>query len=148
MSVPSEASRRLYSKMSGLLDKEISVRLTNGRLYRGKLGGFDLSNLNLLLERAVDSDGRSWPLVFISGSSISEIILEEGSVFDAKEFAEFLITQGGIGRHLVKVYEDVNVVEIGKMIRVSSNGVEGSGPMAQKVHTLYLEYLRSKGVKV
>lgn len=148
MSVPSEASRRLYSKLSGLLDKEVSVRLSNGRVYKGKLGGLDFSNLNMILERAVDSDGRSWPMVFISGSSISEVILEEGSVFDAKEFAEYLATQGGIGRHLIKVYEDINVVEIGKMIRVSANGVEGSGPMAQKIHTLYLEYLRSKGVKV
>ncbi|MEM0340514.1 MAG: Lsm family RNA-binding protein [Acidilobaceae archaeon] len=148
MSIPSEASRRLYSKLSSLLDKEVSVKLTNGRLYKGKLGGLDFSNLNMILEKAVDSDGRTWPLVFISGTSISEVILEEGSVFDAKEFAEFLAVQGGIGRHLIKIYEDVNIVEIGKMIRVSANGIEGSGPMAQKIHTLYLEYLRSKGVRV
>jgi len=148
LAVAAEPSRRYTAKLNSLLDKSVMVRLNNGRYYRGKLGGFDLNTLNLVLEAAEDNEGRRWPVVFIGGSYVSEIILEEGSVFDAKEFAEFLVTHGGIGRHLVKVYEDINVVEVGRVIRVSESGVEGAGPMAQKVHTLYMEYLRSKGLKV
>lgn len=148
MAVAAEPSRRYTAKLNSLLDKSVLVRLNNGRYYRGKLGGFDISTLNLVLEAAEDNEGRRWPIVFIGGGYVSEIILEEGSVFDAKEFAEFLVNQGGIGRHLIKVYEDINVVEVGRVIRVSESGVEGAGPMAQKIHTLYMEYLRSKGLKV
>ena len=148
MAIAAESSRRYTAKFNSLLDKSVLVRLNNGRYYRGRLSGFDLNSMNLVLEVAEDNEGKRWPLVFIGGGYVSEIILEEGSVFDAKEFAEFLVNQGGIGRHLIKVYEDVNVVEVGRIIRVTGNGVEGTGPMAQKVHTIYMEYLRSKGLKV
>jgi small nuclear ribonucleoprotein (snRNP)-like protein len=148
MAIAAEPSRRYAAKLNSLLDKNVIVRLNNGRYYRGKLSGFDLNTLNLVLETAEDNEGRRWPVVFVGGSYVSEIILEEGSVFDAREFAEFLVNQGGIGRHLIKVYDDINVVEVGKVVRVTSSGVEGAGPMAQKIHTLYMEYLRSKGLKV
>ncbi|MCX8195737.1 MAG: Lsm family RNA-binding protein [Acidilobaceae archaeon] len=148
MAIATEPSRRFVAKLNSLLDKNVVVRLSDGRKYRGKLVGFDAGSLSMMLEAAEDSEGRRWPLVMIGGSALSEVVLEEGSVFDAKEFAEFLVTQGNVGRHLIKVYEDVNVVEVGKIVRVTDSGVEGTGPMAQKVHTLYMEYLRSKGVKV
>ncbi|MDM7275964.1 MAG: Lsm family RNA-binding protein [Thermoprotei archaeon] len=148
MAVAAEPSRRLVAKLNSLLEKSVVVKLSSGRYYRGKLGGFDTGSFNLVLEDAEDNEGKRWPIVFVGGGYVSEIILEEGSVFDAKEFADFLASQGGIGRHLIKVYEDINVVEVGKMIKISASGVEGSGPMAQKIHTLYMEYLRSKGLKV
>lgn len=148
MALASEPSRRLVAKLNNMLDKNIMVRLSSGKTYKGKLAGFDVNSLNMILEAAEDSEGNRWALVLISGNSISEVILEEGSVFDAKEFAEYLVTQGNIGRHLIKVYDDINVVEVGKIVRVTNSGVEGTGPMAQKVHTLFMEYLRSKGLKV
>lgn len=148
MTLAAEPSRRLVAKLNGMLDKNILVRLSSGKTYKGKLVGFDINNLNMVLEAVEDSEGNRWALVLIGGHSVSEVILEEGSVFDAKEFAEYLVTHGNIGRHLIKVYEDVNIVEVGKIVRVTASGVEGTGPMAQKVHTLFMEYLRSKGLRV
>jgi len=148
VALAAEPSRRFVAKLNSLLDKNVVVKLNNGRYYRGKLVGFDIATLNMALEGAEDNEGKKWPIVLVGGSYVSEIILEEGSVFDAKEFAEFLVAHGNIGRHLIKVYDDINVVEVGKVVRVTESGVEGTGPMAQKVHTLYMEYLRSKGLKV
>ncbi|MCS7106928.1 MAG: Lsm family RNA-binding protein [Acidilobaceae archaeon] len=148
LALATEPSRRFVAKLNSLLDKNVTVRLSSGRTYKGKLAGFDANSLSMVLESAEDSEGKKWPLVMIGGNALTEVVLEEGSVFDAKEFAEFLVNQGNVGRHLIKVYEDVNVVEVGKIVRVTDSGVEGTGPMAQKVHTLYMEYLRSKGVKV
>lgn len=148
MALAAEASRRFMARLNSLLDKAVAVTLADGRVYRGRLGGFDPSTMNLVIERAVDEEGREYPLVLIAGSSLREIALEEESVFDAKEFAEFLVKRGGIGGHLVKVHEDINVVEVARSVRVTGRGVEGAGALAQRIHTLFNEYLRQKGVRV
>ncbi|MEB3774359.1 MAG: Lsm family RNA-binding protein [Desulfurococcales archaeon] len=147
MALATEAARRFTSKLNTMLDKVVTVRLTTGRTYKGRLTGFDLNSLSLLLEGAEDSDGNKWPAVIIYGSGVSEILLEEEAVFVAREFAEYLARNGGIGWHLMKVYDDLNILEVAKNVRVTSDGVEGSGPLAQKIYTLYREYLRSKGVR-
>jgi len=145
MALATEAARRFAAKLNSMLDKRITVVLTSGKEYVGKLVGIDATSMSLVLEKAESSGGAKVPLVFIYGSSISEIILTEESIFDAKEFAEFLEREGGIGRHLIKVYEDINVVEVSKNVRVSKDGVEGSGVLAQRIHTLFMEYMRQKG---
>ena len=147
MALAVEAARRFTSKLNTLVDKPVIVKLSNGYVYRGRLAGFDANTMSLLLETASDKDGRSWPTVIIYGSVISEILVEEEAVFVAREFAEYLAREGGIGWHLMRVYDDINVVEVAKNVRVTKDGVEGAGPLAQKVYTLYREYLRSKGVK-
>ena len=147
MALPSEALRRFASKVNSIIDKKVKVALSNGKTYSGKLYAMDYNNLNLILELAVDNDGNEYPLIIINGSDVVEIILEESGFFDAKEFAEF-ITRHGIARHMIKIYEDLGVVEVGRGIRVTKDGVEGAGPLAQRLFTLYREYLRRKGVNV
>ncbi len=147
MALASEAARRFTVKFQSLINKDIIVTTTTGKTYTGKLYGFDQNSMSVILVKARDSDGKNWPLVIVSGNVLAEILLTEESVFDAEEFSTFL-TSRGIPPHYIRVYRDLNVVEVSKSIRVSKNGVEGSGPMAQKIRTLYLEYLRSKGVEV
>jgi len=147
VALPSEAVRRFTSKLNSLMDKRVRVVLSTGKVYTGKLYAIDHTSLNLILESVVDSDGNEFPLIILNGSSISEILVEEEGVFNAKEFAEF-ITKHGIPRHLIKVHEEIGVVEVGRGIRVTKDGVEGAGPMAQRLFTLYREYLRRKGVAI
>jgi small nuclear ribonucleoprotein (snRNP)-like protein len=148
MAFASEASRRFTMKLNALLDKVIIVRLTNGRTYKGKLSGFDQSSLSLALEAAVDNEEQNWPIAIIYGPSISEILVEESSIFSAKEFAEFLHRHGGIPPHQIRVYEDINVVEVARSVKVSKDGVEGSGALASRVNSLFREYMRRKGVRM
>lgn len=147
MALASEAARRFTVKFQSLINKDVIVRTTTGKTYTGKLYGFDQTSMSVILVKVRDSDGKNWPLVIVSGNVLAEILLTEEAVFDAEEFSTFL-TSRGIPPHYIRVYRDLNVVEVSKNIRVSKNGVEGSGPMAQKIRTLYLEYLRSKGVEV
>ncbi len=144
----SDAARRFTVKLNTLLDKVIIVKLVNGRTYKGKLAGFDQSTLSIALEAAVDNENNNWPIAIIYGSTISEILVEEGSIFSAKEFSEFLIKHGGIPPHQIRVYEDINVVEIARSVKVSKDGVEGAGPLAHRINTLFREYMRRKGVRI
>jgi hypothetical protein len=44
----------------------------------------------------------------------------------------------------IKVYEEAGIVTILDKIKVSENGVEGSGPLAQKVYDIYNSYVEKK----
>ncbi|MEB3798429.1 MAG: Lsm family RNA-binding protein [Caldisphaeraceae archaeon] len=147
MAVSPEPARRFISKLNSMLDRLVTVRLLNGRNYFGKLSGYDPSTYTLMLENAKDDQGNSWPLAIIFGNNISELLIGEGEIFNAKEFSEFLMRFGNIERHLIRVYDDINVVEIGRNIKASKDGVQGSGPLAQKIYSIYREYLRTKGVR-
>jgi len=148
MSIATEPARRFTAKLNSLIDHVVNVTTVDGKTYVGKLTGFDPATLSVVIEEAKDSSGSAWPMVIISGGRLAEIRVGESEVFNAKEFMEFLLRFGNIDRSQVKVYEDANVVEVSRTIRVSKNGVEGSGPLAQKLNTLYREYLRTKGVTV
>jgi small nuclear ribonucleoprotein (snRNP)-like protein len=148
LAYPAEPLRRLNSKIMSLIDQEIMVRLRDGRSYEGRLEGIDPQSLTLVLRDAKGSDGEQVPLIIIHGDVISEIAATEYTVFDPEEFAEFAVKHGGIERHLIRVHKDLGIVEIGRGVRVTKDGVEGSGILAQRAYTLYREYLRQKGVKV
>jgi small nuclear ribonucleoprotein (snRNP)-like protein len=147
VALPSEALRRFASKLNSIIDKKVRVLLNNGKTYTGKLYAIDHNNLNIILEFASDGEGNEYPLIIINGSDVVEVILEEEGFFDAKEFADFIVKHG-IARHMVRVHEDLGVVEVGRGIRVTKDGVEGAGPLAQRLFTLYREYLRRKGISV
>jgi small nuclear ribonucleoprotein (snRNP)-like protein len=148
MAFVSEATRRFMAKLNNLLDKNVIIRLKTGRSYKGSLAGFDPNTLSVVLESAVDDDNNSWPIVIVRGDSLSEILVEQGAIFDAKEFAEFIVKYGNIPAYQVRVYDDINVVEISRTVRVSKDGVEGAGPLAHRLNSLFREYLRRKGVRV
>ncbi len=148
MAYPTEPLRRLTSKILSLMGQEVTVKLRDGRTYKGKLEGIDPQTLTLALLDASEAEGASIPLIIIRGDVISEILAPEYSVFDPEEFADFIVKHGGIERHLVRVYKDLGVVEIGRGVRVTKDGVEGSGALAHRAYSLFREYLRQKGVKV
>jgi small nuclear ribonucleoprotein (snRNP)-like protein len=150
MTYPTEPLRRLTSKLLALIDTPVTVILRDGRKYTGVLAGIDTQTLTLALRdaRTGGEEEHAIPLIIIRGDAISEIISFEYSVFDPEEFAEFLVRHGGIERHLIRVYKDLGVVEIGRGIRVTKDGVEGSGALAHRAYSLFREYMRQKGVKL
>lgn len=148
MAVATEPARRFTARLNSLMDRVVTVVTREGRQYTGKLVGFDPASLSVALEEVRDQQGSSWPVVIVMGNNLAEIRVAESEVFNAKEFAEFIARFGNIDRSQIKVFEDANVVEVSRNVRVSKNGVEGAGPLAQKVNTLYREYLRTKGVTV
>lgn len=142
----SEATRRLRQELSSLLERQVMVKLSDGSRYEGKLKGIDVDGLtlHLVLEDARDSGGNEVPKVFISGNHISEIILKERTTFNAKEFASYVIERLKIRPDNVKVDEFLNVVRISDRYVVGEKGVEGSGPFAEKLYSVWQEYMEGK----
>lgn len=145
MSTPASL-RRFYSEVSSLVDKKVYVRLVDGKVYRGTLLGIDQPSMNIVLGDA-DSEGKKFFRVVISGSRISEIIVEEIPIFDPEEFFNMVVQRLNINPANVRIYKETGLVVILDRYRVSENGVEGSGALANKIYDLWQEYMESKRSK-
>ena len=135
---------KIMTKMNSLVGRKIRVVLANGRVYTGKLDGFDIHSFNLLLVNAEDNEGNTYPSVIINGSMISEIIETEKRLFDPKEFRDLVIKKLGLREYDVTVIEEAGTVVIMRKITVSEKGVEGSGPLLNSVYAIYNEYMKKK----
>jgi small nuclear ribonucleoprotein (snRNP)-like protein len=147
MSLSTPASlRRFYSEVGGLVDKKVYVRLVDGKVYRGILLGIDQPSLNIVLGDA-DSEGKKFFRVVINGSRVSEIVVEETPLFDPEEFFNLVVQRLNINPANVRVYKDSGLVVILDRYRVSENGVEGSGALANKIYDLWQEYMEIRKSK-
>ncbi|MCC6033247.1 MAG: Lsm family RNA-binding protein [Desulfurococcaceae archaeon] len=141
------AVRSLISELNNLIGNEIVVKLVDGTTYTGKLVGLDLSErltLHLVLENARNQEGRSFYKVFVNGSRISEIIFESRPVFDPEEFSRYLMTKLNIPPTSIRVIKEVHAVYVYDKFKITENGVEGSGALANKLYSVLQEYLELK----
>ena len=141
-------SRKIVGELNSLIGRKIAVRLTNGKTYTGTLEAFDHPDMNLILNNVVDERGDKYVKVIVKGSVISEILIKELPLFDPYEFAQILERELGLRRDAIKVYPEAGVVMIFNSIKVSEHGVEGQGPMANKVYSIYTKYIEERRKKL
>lgn len=139
-----EASRRFINELSVMLDKKVRVVLDTGKFYEGLLAGFDHPSLNILLKQAVDSQGVRYSRIIIRGERISEIIVMEEPAFNPEEFRDILLRELKIPEHSIRIIPDARAVEVLGRYVVSEEGVMGSGPMAETLHSLFKKYIEQK----
>ena len=135
----------MISELNNLLGKRVKVVLSTGKEYQGILLGFDHPDLNVLLADATETKtGEKTPRLLIRGTVLAEIHALEKSIFDPKEFADYLRAKLALRPDAVRVYEDAGVVLVFNSIRVTADGVEGSGTYAAKIKALLDEYFKAK----
>lgn len=134
------AQRRFLMDLAELLDKNVMVITKDGKTFEGTLSGFDHPSLNISLIN-VKISNEFYPKVIIKGDTIAEIITKERPLFDVKEFARILERYFP---NLVKVHDKAGIIMIGDKIKVSEKGVEGVGPIADRIRKLFNEYIESK----
>lgn len=137
----SSQGKRVLNDLSTMLDKRVIVKLSDGRSYSGTLSGFDLPSLVVSLSNATDNQNNTFFKVVINGYVISEILLKSTPIFDAKEFGQEVERKLGLKVGDVKVYEETGTVMVMEKVKVTEAGVEGSGPMAQRVFDVFNDYV-------
>ena len=137
-------NRRIATELNNLVGKRVEVILVDGRKYSGILLAYDHPELNLLLSDVDIGEGEKVPRMIITGKVIAEIRAYELSLFDPKEFAEYLIRKLGLRRDAVKVIPDAGVVMVYNNVRVTAEGVEGAGNLVAKVNYVFREYMERK----
>ncbi|MHA1238259.1 MAG: Lsm family RNA-binding protein [Candidatus Odinarchaeia archaeon] len=137
----STASLRFFRELAALLESPINVVLDSGKVYTGTLKGYEPSTLSLCLANAKDDKGNKYHRIFLYGSRILEITKTE-EPFDLEGLAKELKTIFPPGE--VKYLEDARVIVILNKIKVTEDGVEGTGPLAERVYKVYKSFIEEK----
>ena len=137
----SAARRKFFGEVAALLDKTVMVVTMDGKSYSGTLVGIDPETLSLCLAEAKDEKGTVVHRVFLNGSAVASISAIE-KPFDLKALAERLEK---VFPTLVRLYEDKGFIWVMDKIKVTEKGViEGSGPAAERVQTVYEHFVSEK----
>ena len=137
-------SRKLVSEVTSWQGKRIKVRLIDGRMYEGVVEAIDHPSFNILLSDVVNEKGEKLYKVLIRGQQVSEVIIPQQDIFNAEEFARLLQEELKLAPGAIKVYPEIETVMVFNSIKVTRNGVEGSGPLAQKVYSIFEKYMAAK----
>lgn len=142
MSVLAEANKRFVAEINNLIGKEVFVGLSNGDEYRGVLHAVD-SQLNIILLNVITKSGNKFSKSILFSRYIIYInSVEKG--FDLRGFAKYAEKYFP---GMVKYVEESNIVLIGDKVRVSEIGIEGSGPLAERVRQIYEEFAKRQRVE-
>lgn len=138
--VLAEANKRFVAELNSLIGREVVVTLANGEVYRGTLHAVD-TQLNIVLVNVTNKGGDKFQKTVIMSRYIIHI-----------DSSEDRINLRDLAKHLEKVFpgmvryvEETNTVMVGDKVRVSDVGVEGVGPVAERVKRALEEYLKQRG---
>ncbi|MGC9118232.1 MAG: Lsm family RNA-binding protein [Thermoproteus sp.] len=137
MSVLAEANKRFVAEINNLLGKEVVVGLHNGEEYRGVLHAVD-SQLNIILINVITKSGNKYAKSLLMSRYIIYINSIEREI-DLRAFAKYAEK---FFPGMVKYVEESNIVLISDKVRVSEIGIEGSGPLAERVRQIYEEFVK------
>ncbi len=133
--------RRFNAELIKLLDTKVVVKTRSGSEYTGTLMGYDIETLSLCLADVRVGD-KKYHRVFISGGNLLEILKEEG-VIDLKRVANEIEKAFP---NMVEYYEEPEMIIVMKRVKVTRNGVEGTGPIAERVRQIYERMVKEPGV--
>lgn len=133
------AEGRFFGEFTKMLNSNVKV-ITEKTTYTGVLLGYDRETMAVCLKDATDTEGTIYKKLVIYGPKISEII-ETKKAFDLKKLAEDL--QVMFPRGEVKLDTEADAIIVLNKIKVSEKGVQGSGPLAERVRTVYDKFIET-----
>ncbi len=138
------ALRAFNREIAAVMGATVDVVLSNGKKYTGTLKGFDQNSLSIILSDVVDhGDESKTPKIFIYGKSIVSFSV-----------AEIEVSLEGLARQLekqfppggVRYYADTGTVLVMNKIRITSEGVDGTGPLYERVKEIADSWLEEHGL--
>ncbi len=137
MAVVDTALRRFNAELSSLVDKHVIVKTVSGESYEGVLLGYETSRYNIILKDARTSSGETYPRLIVYGHVIADVRLTEPPL-DMEEFARRLEE---VFPKMVRYIPEARVITVLERIRVTERGVEGTGPIADRVRSIFDKFV-------
>ncbi len=138
------AMRSFNRELAAVVGATIEVATKDGKNYSGILKGIDQNTLSIILSEVVDlKDGSKIPKIFIYGNSIISFSVAEVEVSLeglAKEL-EKTFPPGG-----VRFFSETGVIVVMNKIRITPEGVDGSGPLYERVSVIADDWLKEHGL--
>lgn len=138
------AGRNFFKELASLVGSVVAVTTTEGKTYTGELKGYNPSSLSVCLASTKDGEGRSFHRLVLNGSIVRHIAKTE-EPFDLKTLANEIQRIFPPGE--VKYIEEARVIQVLDKIKVTESGVEGSGPLTERVKTIYEKFVEQRGKK-
>ena len=140
----STGARQFFKELASLIGATVVVSTSTGKTLTGKMKGYDPTSLSVVLADARDADGTLFHRIVLTGHTIVELVKTEDP-FDLKGLAEQLETIFPPGE--VRFIEDARVIVVLNKVRVTEEGVEGSGPLADRIRKVYTRFVEEQEVK-
>ncbi|NVM55890.1 MAG: Lsm family RNA-binding protein [Candidatus Helarchaeota archaeon] len=131
------AEGKFFSEFTKMLNSRVRI-ITNTKTYTGALIGYDRDTMTICLKDAMDTEGIKYNKIIIYGQTIHEII-ETKKAFNLKRLAEDL--QAIFPRGEVKLDTEADAIIVLNKIKVTEKGVQGSGPLAERVRNVYNKFI-------
>ncbi len=129
-------SRRFNEEIISILGKSVVVEMSDGNVYQGKLLGMN-ERFDMILGSPSGMEGKVFKIV-LNGDFIKDVKLVE-KPFDLRALADRL---NHVFPGLVKLREDIGAIIVMDKIKVTEKGVEGVGLAAERVRSVFEEFLR------
>ncbi|NHI90770.1 MAG: hypothetical protein EAX87_14725 [Candidatus Thorarchaeota archaeon] len=137
------AMRAFNRELAAVVGATVEVLINTGKTYAGTLKGIDQSSLSIVLSDVVAEGETHIPKMFIYGSSIVSFSVAEREISLeglAKEL-EKTFPPGG-----VQFYPDTGIILVMNKIRISKDGIDGSGPLYERVAVIADDWLKEHGL--
>lgn len=128
-------------ELADLKGKYITVVTTTGKSFNGLLKAWNPDTFDLCLSN-VNEGKNSYFKVFLRGPIISEILISE-QPFDLQGLASELQERLNLLEADVKLYEDARMIQVLNKVKVTEKGVEGTGPVADRVRVVFEQFMES-----
>ena len=136
--------RAFNRELAAVVGSTIEVVINTGKTYNGTLKGIDQNSLSIVLQDVTELDsGHQIPKMFIYGSSIVSFAVseEEVSLEGLAKELEKSFPPGGVA-----YYPETATIVVMNKIRINVDGVEGTGPLYDRVKAVADEWLRDRGL--
>ena len=128
-------------ELADLKDKYITIVTTAGKSFNGLLKAWNPDTFDLCLSN-VNEGKNSYFKVFLRGPIISEILINE-QPFDLHALASDLRNRLNLLEADVKVFDDARMIQVLNKVKVTEKGVEGTGPVADRVRAVHEQFMES-----
>ena len=128
-------------ELADLKGKYITVVTTTGKNFNGLLKAWNPDTFDLCLSN-VNEGKNSYFKVFLRGPIISEILISE-QPFDLQGLASELQERLNLLEADVKLYADARMIQVLNKVKVTEKGVEGTGPVADRVRVVFEQFMES-----
>ena len=137
------AMRAFNRELAAVVGATVEVAINTGKTYTGTLKGIDQTSLSIVLSDVVADGETSIPKIFIYGSSIVTFSVAEReiSLEGLVKELEKTFPPGG-----VQFYPDTGIILVMNKIRISKDGIEGSGPLYERVAVIADDWLKEHGL--
>ena len=143
--MPEDATaRNFFRELASLTGSTVTVVTKGDKSFVGEMRSYDPNSLSVCLAGAKDSEGRSFHRLIINGSIIEQIVRSE-EPFDLRSLANEIQRIFPPGE--VKYMEDARVIQVLDKIKVTESGVEGTGPLTERVRVIFDKFVKEKSKK-